>query len=1184
MASSLWEEQDFSSIGSIFNFFKKYNYKIGDSEPVLAQDVFKLKNIVDAIKSLYLVVDEDAILQVWLIEAPDHSHLKTWRDSIANAVKGKMFDLLIFFTEDYSQYYFVSICGDDIIDNIPVFNPSQPCQECDRLIENLANRRPIIDSSGLLATVAQARHELYAKTLLDAINSGDPNQVKMKLSRVGLRYGGKLNFFLPRDEAPLKYTLIDIVLEGNIDEIIQNRLGQYTAEYLQLSKQNLQYVLIIHSSGIYVYDSFGKNYGLIQFSQDELEITLKILTSFITCVDSKVAFNSRTFEAQFGPFSPFYIIAQTLMNEFLLERKEHLEIIRKEWLRNFGKVYRTDDLSDELYVKHAYLSLLIKIVLFSKYLPEKDVITAKSFEDLASWFENRRIELFLNDFYNWAMSISPLINLLFMVLRKAKYEADDIFRVIYQDMVSPSTRHALGEFYTPPELARLMIDYSYKPGQVVLDPACGSGTFLIEIMSKIRNEGISVEDQVKSINSLYGFDVNPIAVLVAKANLLLHCEDLFSKGIAINIFLTDSLFPIERITQTNVDLGEYEIFVMGDKIVRKGKNKETIIEGSVGVIKISAKLLTSTPKNDYREQFIMFLRYLDVLITNETEWKTIERLFNKRFTNEKFPWLETDISPTSMEHLTFRSHVLNIGKVCFDLAEQDQNHIWLYLLYNAIGARGLKNKVDLIIGNPPWLVLNGINSTEYKEKVKELANSYDIMMGGKYATHTEITSIFFYECANRYLKDNELIFFVTTAGLTSGDQHSKFRRFNTFGDVFIWQFDEDIFRIHNVCIGMVKKNQLIKDRLKIPVTNFHSEIQQGLRIFQKKNDEIYIPYNYDEIQNDSDLVKRLIPMSEKAGLLPQGISFYHDLFFQGASIFPRGMFFVIIENEEPKNRVRIKPNETIQNKPPWNFKPYDETVVERDYIYDLVKSTELVPFRLLSSNSVFLPIEKEDFQYHADKIKPLAKQHFEKMKQLYKDNQKEGASITDLWEQINYQNKLSNPRQKGEFKVLFPSAGGLIKSALIKGDIIVDSKFYYYSPDSLDEAYYLVGILNSKSITEDLKKRGATGHGGSLKNYHKKPLEYPFPKYDSENELHKEISEKAKSLEDRTIEIIGDWIKTEGQRNKKKASKKAERELISEEENEEVSLKAKTIQNLILKKLDPEFNELDALILRLLSE
>ena len=101
-------------------------------------------------------------------------------------------------------------------------------------------------------------------------------------------------------------------------------------------------------------------------------------------------------------------------------------------------------------------------------------------------------------------------------------------------MVSPSTRHALGEFYTPPELARLMVDDVFTFGKIVLDPACGSGTFLVETITRIKESGKSMQEQLKAISNIYGFDVNPIAVLVSKANILLHLEGFHESNLINN--------------------------------------------------------------------------------------------------------------------------------------------------------------------------------------------------------------------------------------------------------------------------------------------------------------------------------------------------------------------------------------------------------------------------------------------------------------------------------------------------------------------------------------------------------------------------------------------------------------------------------------------------------------------------
>jgi len=57
----------------------------------------------------------------------------------------------------------------------------------------------------------------------------------------------------------------------------------------------------------------------------------------------------------------------------------------------------------------------------------------------------------------------------------------DIVGYVYEDLIPAEERHALGEFYTPKPIAELIVRWCVRtPDDVVLDPGCGSGTFLVE--------------------------------------------------------------------------------------------------------------------------------------------------------------------------------------------------------------------------------------------------------------------------------------------------------------------------------------------------------------------------------------------------------------------------------------------------------------------------------------------------------------------------------------------------------------------------------------------------------------------------------------------------------------------------------------------------------------------------------
>ena len=59
----------------------------------------------------------------------------------------------------------------------------------------------------------------------------------------------------------------------------------------------------------------------------------------------------------------------------------------------------------------------------------------------------------------------------------------DVLKGLYESLVDPEQRHDLGEYYTPDWLAhRICAEVIDEPlQQRVLDPACGSGTFLFPI-------------------------------------------------------------------------------------------------------------------------------------------------------------------------------------------------------------------------------------------------------------------------------------------------------------------------------------------------------------------------------------------------------------------------------------------------------------------------------------------------------------------------------------------------------------------------------------------------------------------------------------------------------------------------------------------------------------------------------
>ncbi|MEM3387406.1 MAG: N-6 DNA methylase [Nitrososphaerales archaeon] len=100
----------------------------------------------------------------------------------------------------------------------------------------------------------------------------------------------------------------------------------------------------------------------------------------------------------------------------------------------------------------------------------------------------------------------------------------DIVGFIYEELIPAAERHALGQFYTPPAIAELITRWAVrKPDDKVLDPGCGSGTFLVKAYKRLlelRGYRAPTERAHKEIlRQLYAFDINPFPLHLTALNL-----------------------------------------------------------------------------------------------------------------------------------------------------------------------------------------------------------------------------------------------------------------------------------------------------------------------------------------------------------------------------------------------------------------------------------------------------------------------------------------------------------------------------------------------------------------------------------------------------------------------------------------------------------------------------------------
>jgi len=107
---------------------------------------------------------------------------------------------------------------------------------------------------------------------------------------------------------------------------------------------------------------------------------------------------------------------------------------------------------------------------------------------------------------------------------------DDIHTMakLYEDMLIEMKDAAgqNGEFYTPRPVIRFIVDTikpSLKKGERILDPACGTGGFLVESLEFMAKDVKSPQEKRRLYqDTLFGFEKKPLPYLLGMMNLLLH--------------------------------------------------------------------------------------------------------------------------------------------------------------------------------------------------------------------------------------------------------------------------------------------------------------------------------------------------------------------------------------------------------------------------------------------------------------------------------------------------------------------------------------------------------------------------------------------------------------------------------------------------------------------------------------
>jgi hypothetical protein len=344
----------------------------------------------------------------------------------------------------------------------------------------------------------------------------------------------------------------------------------------------------------------------------------------------------------------------------------------------------------------------------------------------------------------------------------------DLLKKLYHYLMPREIRHNLGEYYTPDWLAQMLLnqvdnaffaDDPDKSGYLkenllkfrFLDPACGSGTFPVLIIRRIRDAAkkllIPEREVLEAIlNNVVCFDLNPMAVIAARTNYLLALGNLIEQPhgeINIPVYLADSVMT-----------------------PYKG---EDMFTGGIYHAETSVKTFEIPQEVVSRERIDDFCRLAEVGVRDEIEPDV--------FLKQSQECLK--LSPE--EFAKASSSLQSTYETLSTLHKQKLDGIWARIIKNAF-APIFAGKFDYVVGNPPWV--NWENLPEvYRRKSKRLWQQEGLFPHGGMDTilgkgKKDISMLMTHIAMYLYLKDGGKLGFVITQSVfkTSGAGQG-FRRF-----------------------------------------------------------------------------------------------------------------------------------------------------------------------------------------------------------------------------------------------------------------------------------------------------------------------------------------------------------------------------------------------------------------------
>ena len=873
----------------------------------------------------------------------------------------------------------------------------------------------------------------------------------------------------------------------------------------------------------------------------------------------------------FGPDSNVFKTATALLTEAHRENRDipTVAVKRKLWRELLQVAIGQNSVDDSethdwLYVRHTYLTSLVGIIVQAHF----GIEVARYAEAQPASLLNGDVLLQYtglkgiteSDLFAWPSETNEHSYLGVIARQVAKFDwkqnPDDLAATLYQNTITADERKRMGEYYTPPWLARAITEELIDDpvDTKVLDPACGSGTFLAAaIRHFIAHSGNLTPSQqlAKLQENIAGIDLHPVAVQLAKATWVIACHDVIvaarhasksSETITAPVHLGDSM----QLRNDSNELDAHGFITLDTGEYIKSDYANTLSENVDPFVQVQFRIPTSLARDTERFDNLM----IDLSDAIERGDDTDRVLDNYGVTNpaERAPMATT---------------VANMQA----LHRDNRNHVWAYYLRNMARPMVIaEGKVDAIIGNPPWLTYDQ-SADIIREELKSLSQSrYQIWAGGPNSPHQDLATLFYTRSAELYLRENGKIGMVLPHSVLRTGHHLKFRSgyyeskrptrsrapkqamsldFTANAPWDLSNLNPNGFFPITSCVVFARMPGYRGD------SGFHQQAAQPLapgqvEIWSGPTGSAYVRRRFTDLIHDDGTFR----------------SPYEPFANQGPTITDRRLFFVTAHPNEGRfalpDTFVTYPRTGSLDKKTYSVAELEGQLVSGDNLFSVYLGESLAPYVALPPLTASLPVGKATLEMPLDhsgceelpsgfirhnacevdrqRLDGRMRSRWETMERLWEANRGKDDKKS-LTQRLNYHNILSSQldylREPGDrpVRIAYTQSGRPTAALIVDNQAIVDRKLYQVTCRDWGEAFYLLAVINSVALGKNVENFMPKGLFGA-RDLEKHLWKLPIPEYEASNEKHVQLSrlgrkaeQECKALLDKLVALNGeDWL------------------------------------------------------------